>query len=333
MKLNHKKVFSRFKKKVDKEEVIRKGFLLIVILLAAGAGFLGGRISVKEQNPVDKEGAKLVTFSPQKERKPNVKFFVMSFCPFGNQAEEGLKKVFDLLGDKVQWEPHYIVSKYDVEEMRKGCQQRVYSPSRCRDYVKKGYFQNEKECRENLYSSVDECLRSQGEVLGDKIYVSLHGAGELHQDVREICVWEQTDDKKKWWQFVSLVNKNCTAQDVDSCWEKQAKDAGLAVDKIKECAQSQAQELLDKEIAVVSKYQVTGSPTFIFNESRYPPQGAYPRSRDEKVKMKIGKSVFTPEEYRQPETLKTAICAGWKRPPKECKEKLSEVAGPKSGGC
>ncbi|MCD6225499.1 hypothetical protein J7J95_00235, partial [bacterium] len=97
--------------------------------------------------------------------------------------------------------------------------------------------------------------------------------------------------------------------------------------------QSQAQELLDKEIAVVSKYQVTGSPTFIFNESRYPPQGAYPRSRDEKVKMKIGKSVFTPEEYRQPETLKTAICAGWKRPPKECKEKLSEVAGPKSGGC
>ncbi len=40
---------------------------------------------------------------------PNVKFFVMSFCPFGNQAEEGLKPVFELLSDKVEWEPHYVI--------------------------------------------------------------------------------------------------------------------------------------------------------------------------------------------------------------------------------
>jgi len=33
----------------------------------------------------------------------------MSFCPFGNQAEEGLKPVFELLGDKVEWEPHYVI--------------------------------------------------------------------------------------------------------------------------------------------------------------------------------------------------------------------------------
>lgn len=46
--------------------------------------------------------------APDRE-KPNVKFFVMSFCPYGNQAEEGLKPVFELLGDKVEWEPHYVI--------------------------------------------------------------------------------------------------------------------------------------------------------------------------------------------------------------------------------
>ncbi|MCD4740248.1 hypothetical protein K8R43_03595 [archaeon] len=40
---------------------------------------------------------------------PNVKFFVMSFCPFGLQAEQGLKPVYDLMGDKVELEPHYVI--------------------------------------------------------------------------------------------------------------------------------------------------------------------------------------------------------------------------------
>lgn len=46
--------------------------------------------------------------APDRE-KPNVKFFVMSFCPYGNIAEKGLAPVFDLLGDKVEWEPHYVI--------------------------------------------------------------------------------------------------------------------------------------------------------------------------------------------------------------------------------
>jgi hypothetical protein len=57
------------------------------------------------------EGASVFTFEPKKTEKPEVKFFVMSFCPFGNQVENSLYKVYKLLGNKVEWSPHYIVSK------------------------------------------------------------------------------------------------------------------------------------------------------------------------------------------------------------------------------
>ena len=48
--------------------------------------------------------------SIQKTDKPEVDLFVMSYCPFGNQAEELIMPVIDLLGaDKVNVELHYIV--------------------------------------------------------------------------------------------------------------------------------------------------------------------------------------------------------------------------------
>jgi glutaredoxin len=45
-----------------------------------------------------------------KSDKPTVQLFVMSFCPYGQQAEKAMKPVFDLLGDSVTIEPHFIVS-------------------------------------------------------------------------------------------------------------------------------------------------------------------------------------------------------------------------------
>ena len=45
-----------------------------------------------------------------KSDKPDVELFVMSFCPYGNQAEDTMLPVYDLLKDKVNWNIHYIVS-------------------------------------------------------------------------------------------------------------------------------------------------------------------------------------------------------------------------------
>ncbi|MBI5061648.1 MAG: hypothetical protein HZB67_05030 [Candidatus Aenigmarchaeota archaeon] len=44
-----------------------------------------------------------------KTDKPKVQLYVMSFCPFGNKAEETMHPVYQLLKDKVEWEVHYIV--------------------------------------------------------------------------------------------------------------------------------------------------------------------------------------------------------------------------------
>ncbi|MBW2991533.1 hypothetical protein KY348_07585 [Candidatus Woesearchaeota archaeon] len=53
---------------------------------------------------------------------PDVKMFVMSFCPFGQQAENSLKPVQDLFGDKVIIEPHFIINDLsDREVQRSGC--------------------------------------------------------------------------------------------------------------------------------------------------------------------------------------------------------------------
>ncbi len=46
---------------------------------------------------------------PKKE-KPDVELFVMSYCPFGNQAEDTMEPVYDLLSDDINFDVHYIVS-------------------------------------------------------------------------------------------------------------------------------------------------------------------------------------------------------------------------------
>jgi glutaredoxin len=45
-----------------------------------------------------------------KNDKPEVNLYVMSFCPYGNQAEDTLKPVYNLLKDKVDFNFHYIVT-------------------------------------------------------------------------------------------------------------------------------------------------------------------------------------------------------------------------------
>lgn len=50
-----------------------------------------------------------------KSDKPTVDLYVMSFCPFGNKAEDTLKPVYNLLKNKVSFNFHYIVSTSGAE--------------------------------------------------------------------------------------------------------------------------------------------------------------------------------------------------------------------------
>lgn len=51
------------------------------------------------------------------DNKPQIDFFVMSYCPYGNIAEEGIAPVYDLLKDKADFKPHYVIySNYGGEQ-------------------------------------------------------------------------------------------------------------------------------------------------------------------------------------------------------------------------
>lgn len=68
---------------------------------ATGASYFVSEEARKEYN--DKLG--LTTG----DNRPQVDFFVMSYCPYGNQAEELLAPVYDLLGAKADFKPHYVI--------------------------------------------------------------------------------------------------------------------------------------------------------------------------------------------------------------------------------
>ncbi|MBC8495289.1 hypothetical protein H8D36_04000 [archaeon] len=46
----------------------------------------------------------------EKPAKPRLDYFVMSFCPYGNPADEAAYGVYQVLGDKVDIVPHYIIN-------------------------------------------------------------------------------------------------------------------------------------------------------------------------------------------------------------------------------
>lgn len=188
-----------------------------------------------------------------KTDKPKVELFVMSFCPYGNQAEDIMNPVLSLMGSKFDFVMHYIVSKDDSGK-----------------------------------------------------YQSLHGDQELHQDVRELCVAKYQNDK--FWSFVEAINKDCTAQNADTCWEKTATDLGINVQKIKDCQNNEASSLFDQEISAAGKYGVTGSPQLFINGVEY-------------------KGDRTSEAY------KAGICSGFNTQPTECSTTLSTDTSAAQGGC
>lgn len=200
-----------------------------------------------------------------KNDQPEVMLFVMSFCPYGNQAEELMKPVVDLLGDKVEVELRYVVY-------------------------------------ENYASGYpDYCLDEENK------YCSMHGIAELNQNIRERCVYQ--NQKDKFWDFVTRVNEDCTAETVEECWEEVGKAVAVAVEAVKKCQKEKGLELAKQDKELNEKYEVSGSPTLVINGVTY--TGAR-----------------TSEGYKQ------AICNAFNSPPEACGQTLgSETSSPAGGAC
>lgn len=187
-----------------------------------------------------------------KSDRPQAQLFLMSFCPYGNQAEEIMMPVADLLGEAADIVPRYIVSKN-----------------------------------------------------GDT-YSSLHGEQELNQNVRELCVYKYQPEI--FWDFLKAVNADCTYENADTCWTGPAKTVGVDIAKISRCEKQEFNSLLDQEIALAEKHNVSGSPTLLINDTLY--QGS-----------------------RTAEDFKEAICSAFNNPPEACQEVLGDEVEAAQGGC
>ena len=200
-----------------------------------------------------------------KQDIPDILLFTMSYCPYGNVAEEFVRPVYDLLKDKANIEPHYV----------------IYS-------------------KDHGYEGEEYCLDP------DNNYCSMHGIGELNQDVRELCVFKYQKDK--FWDFVMAANTECTSNDVDECWEEVAKNIGIDIEQIKSCQANEAIALLEEEVKLNQEYDVSGSPTIIVNGKVY-------------------------EGERSPESFKKAVCSSFNQEPEDCAQTLDETESSSGGSC
>jgi len=305
-----------------RKPLLKKALLGIAVASVFALGWFGKDLVRLARGPekIDLSGKTVVEFMPKQTSKPKVEIFVMSFCPYGNQMEDNLQSVVDLLGDKVDWQPRYIVSKIDV---RQACRRQVYSLKLCQEYVDKKYFPDVKSCRQRLYPSLDACLQKlkPQAIMADANngYFSLHGRQEVNEDVREVCAWNLKKNVGQWWGFVAAVNKNCNLGNADNCWEKQAKDNGFDTGKIKQCFGNEALNILAAQEKASREKQASASPTVFINGVLFPPAKAYGKNSV----LRIGKKVFSADKYREAETLKEAVCGAFSRAPRECGRKLA----------
>ncbi|MDD2483164.1 MAG: hypothetical protein PHE32_01480 [Candidatus Shapirobacteria bacterium] len=300
---------------------------IIFSLLLAGASLAAGVVLMKIKLKIaGSDTAKLTSknvFAATKANKPQLDFYVMSFCPYGNQMETTLRPIFDLLGNKVEIKPRYIFEKIEGN-LAAYCKTSSPDPAQCDTYVKNsgGQLKDKADCQNQIAAMVKSCNdESKYLKIGNNLYSSLHGRIEANQDVREICAYNLTEDKKLWWDFVKNVNDNCTSKNADTCWEEQAQKAGYDTNKIKECFNKDAASLIEKEIADTTKYKIQGSPSLMIGDQVFPPE-VDSTSTDQN--LKIGNKVFSLSQTRTPDVIKEALCSAFNKAPKECKTVLED---------
>ena len=301
-------------------KISKSVFLFFTILLVA-TFYFGIKLSQKK---VSKNSPVYINFESKKTTKPELKFFDMSFCPYGNQMENILRPVFDLFGYKITITPNYIFQK--IDNLPNYCLSLVGDVNKCSDYVQKKYFKNETDCQKNITENSGKCLDEKNylKTSNGGLYGSLHGRQEANQNIREICAFNLAgEDKKIWWDFIQNVNKNCTSQNADTCWEEQGKSAGYDTNKITECFNKDAVNIIEQEIAITNKYQVSISPTIYINDVLFPPKESINNQNNDT--LKIANRIISQNKYRTPNIIKQAICTSFSNNPKECDTELSEI--------
>ena len=163
---------------------------------------------------------------------PEVLLFVMSYCPYGNLAEDAMEPVVDALGDTFTVKPVYIV--YD-------------------ETVNPGYNAE----------NTEYCVADEGET-----YCSLHGIVELDQGVREAVIYELYG-QDAWADYVKAANAQCDLSNIETCWQTVAEAQNLSVEDIEAAYAERRFAILAEHKELTFTYQKFGSPSIVINGVDY----------------------------------------------------------------
>jgi len=137
----------------------------------------------------------------------------------------------------------------------------------------------------------------------------MHGATELRQDIRELCVKNEygTD---AWFKFAVEMNRKCNVQNADSCYKDVAKSLDYDVKKIEDCESNNKIKYSEENLRLNSMFGVRGSPTII-----------------------IDGEIYTGN--RDANSVKNALCSAFEHPPKECNQTINPETDTRkpSGSC
>lgn len=175
---------------------------------------------------------------------PLAQLFVMSFCPYGQAAENAMNPVVGLLGDAATVEPHFIIT--------------VMNRTEAEDYVKA--LNN----RYNKNYTTDSMFLN----VGDSYLYSLHGPVEAAEDMRQAVIFRLVG-VTKFWKYISYVNANCSISNIDTCWKAAATAAGIDSAKIESKLATDGLGAMRTDQALADSYSVSGSPTLIINGKTY----------------------------------------------------------------
>jgi hypothetical protein len=107
----------------------------------------------------------------------------MSYCPYGNVAEEAIYEVYQLMGDSVEWKPHYVLysnyagggPEYCLDEDDKYCSmhgiqelnQNIRETCVLEEYGVEEWFKFAAEMNERCtYQNADTCWEAVADEMG-----------------------------------------------------------------------------------------------------------------------------------------------------------------------
>ncbi len=111
-------------------------------------------------------------------------------------------------------------------------------------------------------SKVDFTVHYIGDVDANGDLRSMHGPGEVAEDIRELCALEHYGKGGKYLDYVWCRNKDITGDDWEAC---AGKSTGIDAKVISKCVEGEGRQLLEKSFALATATGISASPTWLVN--------------------------------------------------------------------